>query len=57
MAALRRAPKRQPMRKLFAFLTNRVICGMLLMMLLLAAWVFAIRPAVFSQPLVEEEAR
>lgn len=42
------------MRKLWAFLTNRVILGMLLFLALMAAWEFRIQPEYFPRTLVAE---
>lgn len=42
------------MRKAWAYLTNRVILGMLLFLALMAAWEFRIQPEFFPRTLVAE---
>lgn len=45
------------MRKFWAFLTNRVILGMLFFLVLMAAWEFRIQPDYFPRTLVEDRMR
>lgn len=45
------------MRKAWLFLTNRVILGMLLFLIVMAAWEFRVRPEYFPQALVEVQGR
>lgn len=42
------------LKSAWAFLTNRVIAGMLLFLVLMAVWDFRIRPKYFPETLVSD---
>jgi hypothetical protein len=41
-------------RKAWSLLTNRVILGMLLFLILMAAWEFRIQPEYFARPMEDQ---
>ena len=45
------------MRKFWAFLTNRVILGMLLFLVLMGAWEFRVKSELFPHQLMEDPER